>query len=280
MLGEVRKRESENVSELPTFSPSHFLTIQTFILTAIINLTTTSTAHAQLSEADTLRWQYRVSATGSWLRGNIEQFMLLGTGEVAHVKERWGIKSAISYQYGTFFYRQTLGEGIWRNFLYLDPRARLYPYLMLWYQRSYQRGIDHRTQVGPGLTYVLLRRKGHLLKLSATGTYEANTFRSATFRERPDLTTTELETWRLTGRLYGEHQLAEGLMRLRYEGWVQPSLTDADNLRAMVEADLSIPLKKGFALRQAVRWSYESVVQQRNTYEDLLWTFGVSYEKR
>ena len=238
------------------------------------------TTRAQLSEADTLRWQYRVSATGSWLRGNIEQFMLLGTGEVAHVKERWGVKSAISYQYGTFFYRQTLGEGIWRNFLYLDPRARLYPYLMLWYQRSYQRGIEHRTQVGPGLTYVLLRRKGQLLKLSATATYEANTFRSATFRERPDLTTTELETWRLTGRLYGEHQLAEGQMRLRYEGWVQPSLTDADNLRAMVEADLSIPLKKGFALRQAVRWSYESVVQQRNTYEDLLWTFGVSYEKR
>ena len=235
---------------------------------------------AQLSEADTLRWQYRVSATGSWLRGNIEQFMLLGTGEVAHVKERWGIKSAISYQYGTFFYRQTLGEGIWRNFVYVNPRARLYPYLMLWYQQSYQRGIDRRTQIGPGMTYVLLRRKGQLLKLSATGTYEANTFRSATFLERPDLTTTELATWRMTGRLYGEHQLADGLMRLYYEGWVQPSLTDADNLRAMVEANLSIPLKKGFALRQAVRWSYESVVQQGNTYEDLLWTFGISYEKR
>jgi hypothetical protein len=43
---------------------------------------------------------------------------------------------------------------------------------------------------------------------------------------------------------------------------------------------LSTLWKKGFALRQAVNWSYESVVQQRNTYEDLLWTFGVSYEKR
>lgn len=235
--------------------------------------------HAQLSEVDTLRWQYRVSATGSWLRGNIEQFMLLGTGEVAHVKEHWGFKSAVNYQYGTFFYRQTLGEGIWRNFVYGNPRARLYPYLMLWYQQSYQRGIDHRTQIGPGMTYVLLRRKGQLLKLSATGTYEANTFRSATFLERPDLTTTELATWRMTGRLYGEHKLLEGAMRLQYELWVQPSLTDTDNLRAHVEAALSIPLKKGFALRQAVNWSYESVVQQRNTYEDLLWTFGLSYQK-
>lgn len=249
-------------------------------LAVLLLASTFGTAHAQLSEADTLRWQYRVSATGSWLRGNIEQLMLLGTGEVAHVKEHWGLKSAISYQYGTFFYRQTLGEGIWRNFVYVNPRARLYPYLMLWYQRSYQRGIDHRTQVGPGLTYVLLRKSDNLLKLSATATYEASTFRSATFRERPDLTTTELETWRLTGRLYGEHQLAEGLMRLQYEAWVQPSLTDADNLRAHVEAALSIPLKKGFALRQVVNWSYESVVQQANTNEDLLWTFGISYERK
>jgi Protein of unknown function, DUF481 len=239
-----------------------------------------ATCSAQLSEADTLRWQYRVSATGSWLRGNVEQFMLLGTSELAHVQEHWGVKSAMSYQYGTFFYRQTLGEGIWRNFMYLNPKARLYPYLMLWYQQSHQRGIDHRKQVGPGLTYVLVReRKGHLLKLSATGTYETNRFRSAFFRERPDLTSTEQETWRITGRLYGEHKLVDGLLRLQYEAWVQPSLTDADNLRAHVEAALSIPLKKGFALRQAVNWSYESVVQQRNSYEDLLWTFGISYQK-
>lgn len=235
--------------------------------------------HAQLSEVDTLRWQYRFTATGNWSRGNVEQFVGLGTAEVAHVQEQWGFKSALNYQYGTFLYRQTLGEGIWRNFVYGNPRARLYPYLMLWYQQSYQRGIDHRTQIGPGMTYVLLRRKGQLLKLSATGTYEANTFRSATFLERPDLTTTELATWRMTGRLYGEHKLLEGAMRLQYELWVQPSLTDTDNLRAHVEAALSIPLKKGFALRQAVNWSYESVVQQRNTYEDLLWTFGLSYQK-
>lgn len=45
-------------------------------------------------------------------------------------------------------------------------------------------------------------------------------------------------------------------------------------------AVVSIPLKRGFALRQAVRWSHESVVQRQNTYEDLLWTFGISYEKR
>jgi hypothetical protein len=234
---------------------------------------------AQLSEVDTLRWQYRITATGNWTRGNVEQFMLLGTGEVADVKEHWGFKSAVNYQYGTFFYRQTLGEGIWRNFLYLDPRARLYPYLMLWYQQSHQRGIEDRTQVGPGMTYVLLRKNAQVLKLSVTGTYESNRFRTPFFRERPELTSAELETWRITGRLYGEHKPLEGSMRLQYEAWVQPSLTDADNLRAHVEAALSMPLKKGFALRLAVNWSYESVVQQRNTYEDLLWTFGISYQK-
>lgn len=250
------------------------------VLFVIGFLVLSSIVRAQLSEVDTLRWQYRVSATGNWLRGNVEQFMLLGTGELAHVKEHWGFKSALNYQYGTFFYRQTLGEGIWRNFVYANPRARLYPYLMLWYQQSYQRGIDHRTQVGPGITYVLVRANAQLLKLSATGTYESNRFRTAFFRERLELTSAELETWRVTGRIYGEHKLFEGLMRLQYEAWVQPSVSDADNLRAHAEAALSIPLKKGFSLRQAVNWSYESVVQQRNTYEDLLWTFGISYEGR
>lgn len=241
-------------------------------------LTVSVPANAQLSEADTLRWQYRASITGNWLRGNIEQFMLLGTGELAHVRTHWGLKSAVSYQYGTFFYRQTLGEGIWRNFLYANPRARFYPYLMLWYQQSHQRGMDHRLQTGPGATYVVLRKHGHLLKLSVTGTYENTDFRTANYRERPELNTTRIETWRATGRIYGEHKLLSGVMKLQYEVWAQPSLTDADNLRAHLEAALSVPLKKGFALRQSVNWSYESVVQQRNTCEDLLWTFGLSYQ--
>lgn len=233
---------------------------------------------AQLSEADTLRWQYRVSATGNWLRGNVEQFTLLGTGEAAHVRAHWGFKSAVSYQYGTFFYRQTLGEGIWRNFLYANPRARLYPYLMLWYQQSHQRGIEHRVQAGPGVTCVLVRKKGHVLKLSATGTYETSTFRTATYRDRPELTSAVIETLRATGRLFGEHTVMGGMLKLQYEIWAQPSITDADNFRAHGEGALSVPLKKGFALRQALNWSYERVVQQRNAYEDLLWTFGLSYQ--
>ena len=84
---------------------------------------------------------------------------------------------------------------------------------------------------------------------------------------------------RLTGRLYGEHRLLDGMLRLQYEGWVQPALTDGGNLRALVDAGLNVPMKKGFALRQALRWSYESVVQATNTYEDLLFTFGISYQK-
>lgn len=250
------------------------------VLLVIGSLALGIVGRAQISEVDTLRWQYRITATGNWSRGNIEQFMLLGTAELAHVKEHWGFKSALNYQYGTFFYRQTLGEGIWRNFVYVNPKARLYPYLMLWYQQSHQRGIDDRTQVGPGLTYVLFRKNAQLLKLSATATYESSTFCTASYRERADLTDPVIETWRLTGRLYGEHKLFEGLMRLQYEAWVQPSLTDGENLRTLVDAGLIFPLKKGFALRQAVNWSYESVVQQRNTYEDLLWTFGISYEGR
>lgn len=235
-------------------------------------------AFAQLSEADTLRWQYRTSATGSWIRGNVEQFTVLGTGEVAHIGRDWGAKSAISYQYGTFFYRQTLGEGIWRNFIYLHPKARTYPYVMAWYQQSHQRGMVHRVQVGPGMTAVLLRKQGHVWKVSVTGTYESSTFRTALFRDRPDLVTTTIETWRATARIYGEHQLTEGRMKLTYELWLQPSLTDAENLRAHAEAALSIPLKRGFAIRQAINWSHESVVQRPNSYEDILWTFGLSYQ--
>ncbi|MBK9073788.1 MAG: DUF481 domain-containing protein [Flavobacteriales bacterium] len=246
-------------------------------LTALLFLTHALCA-AQLSEADTLRWQYKVSATGNWLRGNIEQFTLLGTGEVAHVRTHWGVKSALSYQYGTFFYRQTLGEGIWRNFLYFEPKAPLYPYAMVWYQRSHQRGIEHRLQAGPGMTYVLLRKGGQLFKVSVTGTYETTTFRTASYRDLPDLNTTVIETWRATGRIYGEHRLLGGSLKLQYELWVQPSITDADNLRAHAEAALSVPLKKGLALRQAINWSYESVVQRPNSYEDLLWTFGLSYQ--
>jgi hypothetical protein len=99
-----------------------------FQLAVIIALLPCQAAFAQLTDIDTLPWQYRLSATGSLLTGNVERLLLISGGELAHVQKILGFKTGNTFQYGTIRKRQTEDDLVSRNFLYLFPQARFYPY--------------------------------------------------------------------------------------------------------------------------------------------------------
>lgn len=233
---------------------------------------------AQLSEADTGRWQFRLAATGMLIQGNVERFLVTGRGELRHVEKNWGLFSGNTYLRGSIFGNRTEDDIISRNFLYLFPRRRWYPYQMTWLERNWRRRIDFRYQVGLGGTFAAVQRPRHLLKLSLTGTFEHTRFRGEEY-EAPfaDLTGNSIDTWRATARVFGRHQLNARNLQLRYECWVQPSLTDLENVRYHVESALSLPVAGRLSVLTEVNYTYERIVLRGIKRGDLIWSFGLAF---
>ena len=221
---------------------------------------------AQLTDIDTVGFQLRLSSQGSLLTGNVERLLLMPAVEIALVRETWGAKTSNTYQYGTFAKRKTEDDVVSRNFIYLFPKSSFYPYLMIWLERNFRRGIDFRYQSGVGASYVLFTEQSYRLKLSLTLTREKSTFK----------TRLTLATTRLTTRLLGKHILFDGALRLRYELWIQPSLEDSKNLRSHADGVLEVPLSKHLSLLLSLNFTRESIVLPGVRENDALLLFGFS----
>lgn len=238
-----------------------------------------SLAFAQLSEADSSSWRGRLSSGGTLITGNVERLLWITTIEASYVEPEeklWGFKSANVYQYGTFGGRLTENDVISRNFVYAFPKEWVYPYLMLWAEKNYRRKFDFRYQIGPGGTVVIFHEKNHTVKLSATLTNEQTTFNGNTFRERPDLTSSTLNLWRVTGRVAGRSVFFDGKIRLEYEAWYQQGLSGAGDFRYLAEAVLSVPILRNISFRSALSYTRDNVVLVGVERADLLLTFGLS----
>lgn len=244
----------------------------------ILFLAVFNNATAQLAERDTARWGYSLATSGMLITGNVERFLWTSTGELRHVQPVWGFITTNTYQYGTIFNNKTEDDIISKNFIYLHPKKRWYPYQMTWLERNWRRKIDHRYQIGLGSTWIAIRKSKHILKLSLTGTYESTNFRGDQFENYPDGETNTINTWRATMRIFGNNVIGKSNLRLRYEAWVQPSVEDADNFRYHLEGVVSLPVGARFSLQSAVNHSFEHVVLEGVRQRDLIWTFGVSFQ--
>lgn len=232
---------------------------------------------AQLLKQDTARWSYRLSGGVYLSAGNVDRLLLRGGAGVKHVQPDWGFSSGNTYLYGTFGGFQTENDWFSKNFLYLYPKSRLYPYLMGWLETNFRRRIGFRYQIGPGGSYNLVAGDHHLVKLSLTGTYEHTNFDGNEFVNLPPQETDIVQTFRLTGRLYGSHRIGKKV-GLNYEFWFQQSLEDSDNYRYHIDAEVSAPLSQSFSIQTQLNYSYENVVVESVEKGDLLWTVGLNFK--
>lgn len=245
------------------------------IFTTALFLTAWANLSAQLNESDSIRWQVKFNATASVLNGNVARTLLLTRIEVAHANERWGISTRNDYQYGRTFYNLTENDVISYNFIYIKPLARVYPYVMGLVETNLRRRIDFRYQVGPGVSWNVVRKKTSFVKLSLTGTYENSQYSGSVFDDEQYNGNTVLDTWRLTGRIFGKHRLLDKV-RISYEFWWQQSLSDRVNYRYHTEEAIELPVTKHIAFRTALRYSYENIELVGLKPYDLFWTYGLT----
>lgn len=245
------------------------------IFTTALFLIAWGNLFAQLNESDSIRWQVKFNATASVLDGNVARTLLLTRIEVAHANERWGMNTRNDYQYGRTFYNLTENDVISYNFIYIKPLAKVYPYVMGLVETNLRRRIDFRYQVGPGVSWNVVRKKTSFVKLSVTGTYENTQYNGSVFDDEQYNGSTVLDTWRLTGRIFGKHRLLDKV-RISYEFWWQQSLSDRVNYRFHTEEAVELPVTKHIAFRTAVRYSYENIELVGLKPYDLFWTYGLT----
>lgn len=227
---------------------------------------------AQLTETDTLPFSWRLSATGSWIAGNVDRLLLIGSADIASVHDKWALRSSTTCQYGTFGGFRTENDLISKNFFYLSPRRKVYPYLMGWLERNHRRDFAFRYQLGPGISWAI----APFLKISATATYEQTSFNRDTFTDSDNNGEKAVATFRGTLRLYGQHRLLKDKLRCRYEFWAQPSLHKPRNYRLHGDLAIELPVSRLLSFRTALNYNFEKLTLAGVEQQDIFWTFGLS----
>jgi Protein of unknown function, DUF481 len=244
------------------------------ILLIFLTMITTQSL-AQLNESDSIRWQIKFNSTTSVLDGNVARTLLLNRVELAHANHNWGISTRNDYQYGLTRYVLTENDVISYNFFYLKPWSKIYPYIMGLLETNLRRKIDFRYQIGPGVSWNVVDKNRSLVKLSLTGTYENTRYGGTLFDEEVFNGSNVIETWRVTGRIFGKHSL-KSKVRISYEFWWQQSLNEQVNYRYHTEEAIEFPVTKHIAFRTAVRYSYENIELVGLKPYDLFWTYGLT----
>jgi hypothetical protein len=248
-----------------------------FYLFILVLFGRSNLASGQMTEGDTLRLGFRATVTGSWITGNVERLLVNSNLEVSHMNKTVGLKTSNTYTYGTIFKRETENDIFSRNFFYVFPRKRLYPYAMLWWQNSARQQIEYRYQAGVGVSYSVLRKTHHQIKISTTFSREETKYNGESFFIQPrELRGRTVPAWRGTLRILGHHQLIGDRVRLSYETWYQPAWNDPNNWRYYLNASLDVPISKRVAFRSSIVYVHENIVLNSIKRDDKSVSFGLT----
>jgi hypothetical protein len=244
----------------------------------IASLLLCSGAFAQINESDTLKFQLRASLTGNYQTGNITVLTLRGKLDVAWAPVKdWVFKSQNSSLYQEFYKKQADNDWFSRNYLYYRPQRKLYPYAIAYISTNFRRKIDMRYFAGAGLTWQVLRRSDHVVKLSANAVYEQTRFNSTIFNYTVYDGSNKIDLWRASAFIGGWDWLFHHRLRFYYDAYWQPSFDNSDNYRTQLDAGIDMPLWKGLAVTALYTYTHENVVAQQVKQTDNILTFGINY---
>jgi Protein of unknown function, DUF481 len=236
---------------------------------------------AQLNESDTAKMQVKGTVTGNYQKGNVEILSIRGKFDFTlRPFVNWVFKSQNASLYQEFYRKKTDSDIFSRNFLYYKPEHRIYPYAITFISTNYRRKIDMRYFAGLGITYQLLQKKEHVIKLSANMVYEHNSFSGNQFNNSKYNNSNTINTWRGTLFLNGWNYVLNNHIRFWYDAYWQPSFSYSGNYRTQYDIGLEYPLWKGLSFTSLYTFSRENIVIKDIKQEDGLLTFGITYNYR
>lgn len=234
---------------------------------------------AQINESDTLSIKADLSLTGFWQGGNVETLIFRAKSGVSFKPfKKWVFKTQNSYIYQEFGKEKADEDVLSLNFLYVNPTRKFYPLALAFMSTNFRRKIDLRYLVGAGVTYQILNKKKHWLKVSLTSEYEHTTFDETNFNRSGATYNGEsvINTIRGTVWLNGKYHVFKDKIILSHESYFQPSLEDSDNFRWRADLGLEFPVWKFLNFKINYLHTFESIVVADQKQEDQFLTFGLT----
>lgn len=247
------------------------------LLTCILLFSVTS--RAQINESDTARFQLRSNITGNYQKGNVEVTTIKSRIDFlyAPVKEVVVFKSQNSSLYQAFYGKKADNDVFSRNYLHYKPQHKVYPFAIGYISTNYRRKIDVRYFAGAGVTYQLVNKPLHTIKLSASAVHEQTKFTATTYNFSEYNGTDKINLWRGTLYAAGWDYFFQSRLRFYYDAYWQPAFNNSNNHRTQVDAGVDFPVWKGLSFTVLYTFTHENVVVYNIFPEDKILTFGLAY---
>ena len=264
--------------------PAYFLTemnqinIRTAFIACGLLIATQYTAIAQINESDTMKWQLRVSLTGSYQEGNAEILNIRSRLEfLVRPDEKWAFKSQITSLYTQFYDRIIDNDINIRNTLYFQPEHRLSGYIAAFVFTNHRRIIKSRYVIAAGPTWQAIRTKPFILKLSANIVHESTLFKDTVFNQSQYNGQDKISLWRYSLYAGGWGFFFNNRLRLYYELFLRQAFNNGKNYRTHLEVGFDLPIWRGLSFNTVYTSTHENVVVKNIRQDDRMLTFGLSY---
>ncbi|WP_194777649.1 DUF481 domain-containing protein [Pararhodonellum marinum] len=233
---------------------------------------------AQINESDTAQIQLQLRSGGSFQTGNVELIRIASQFDFSSwISPAFVFKTQNNHLYQEIFDNKADDDLTSRNYLYYKPLNKVYPYAIGYISTNFRRNIDLRAFYGLGLTYQLLQKQAHNIKLSSNLLYEKSTFTDRNFNFIEFNGNNQIKSYWNTVYLSGFHEFNENSLKLNYEVYWQQSLEKRVNYRYHMVFGLDQKLIKSFSLQTRIIYAFENVTNSRVKQNDLLWIWGLSY---
>ncbi len=230
---------------------------------------------AQINESDSLNLKANLSLTGFWQSGNVETLIFRAKSDFSFKPwKKWVFKTKNSYVYQEFGKEKADEDILSLNFLYFNPKRRIYPQILGFVSTNFRREIDLRQLYGVGVTYQIMNHKKHWLKLSLSSEYEQTDFAKTDFNRSDYNGSTSIDTFRATVWVNGKYYLFKDKVILSHESYFQPSLEQSDNFRWQTDFNIELPIWKFLNFKINYLHTFESIVIAGQEREDTFLTFG------
>lgn len=238
-------------------------------------------AKAQINESDTVKFQLRTSLTGNYQQGNVNILTIRSRVDFSYSPFRGFVfKSQNSSLYQEFSSKKADNDIFSRNFIYYQPLNIIYPFAIAYISTNYRRKIDARLFAGAGITYQLLNKPYHVIKLSANAVYETGSFNGTVYNYSKYNGSKNINLWRGTLFAGGWNYLFDKKLRFYYDGYWQPAFNDKNNYRTQFDLGIDFPVWKGLNFTMLYTFTHEHVVVAGIKQEDRILTFGLTYNLR
>ena len=230
---------------------------------------------AQINESDTLNLKARLSLTGFWQGGNVETLIFRAKSNLSFKpSKKLVFKTQNSYVYQAFGKEKADEDILSLNFLYFNPKRKIYPLVLGFVSTNFRREIDLRSLLGIGVAYQVYKKKEDWLKFSLTSEYEQTNFVRDKFNLSEYNGNHSINTLRSTFWINGKYTLFKKKIILNHEVYYQPSLEQGNNYRWQADIGLELPVWKYLNFKINYLHSFESIVIENQKQEDGMMSFG------